>query len=74
MRVAGVFPTGADAVQFLLDSSTCTGADLAPGAFCSVKVRFAPVGAAGPRAAQLSVSSDASGSPFAALSGTAGGV
>jgi hypothetical protein len=51
VRVAGVLPTGDDAVQFPLDSSTCTGAERAPGDFCSVKVRCAPVGAAGPRAA-----------------------
>jgi alpha-tubulin suppressor-like RCC1 family protein len=50
--------TGADADDFLVAGDGCAGEDLAPGASCSAKVRFAP-SAAGARAATLVARSDA---------------
>jgi hypothetical protein len=62
---------GAEAAQFPVASNTCAGVDLAPGAFCSVKVRFVPNGPAGARVGTLSVTSDAPHAASAPLSGTA---
>ena len=63
--------TGAEAAEFPVSSNTCANVDLAPGAFCSVKVRFTPNAPAGGRVATLSVTSDAPDAASASLSGTA---
>jgi hypothetical protein len=63
--------TGAGAAEFPVSSDTCANVDLAPGAFCSVKVRFTPNGPAGGRVATLSVTGDAPNAASASLSGTA---
>lgn len=59
---------GADLDQFGLSGDECTGATLAPGAECLVRVRFAP-DSAGAKAATLRVRGDA-GAFTAALTGT----
>ncbi len=59
---------GADLDQFVLAGDECTGAALAPGEECLVRVRFAP-DEAGVKTATLRVSGPA-GSRTAALSGT----
>ncbi len=61
--------TGADIDQFALSGDECTGAELAPGAQCAVRVRFAPDGS-GARQATLRVSGPAA-TLTAALAGTA---
>jgi len=49
--------TGANADQFLVDSSACP-ATLTPGASCDVTVRFAPTGEPGARVASVVAASD----------------
>jgi hypothetical protein len=71
IHVDAVDLQGGDAAQFQRNASTCVDVDLAPGESCTVKVRFRPAGAPGPRATQLVVVSDAPGTPAADLSGTA---
>jgi hypothetical protein len=61
---------GGDAAQFQRNASTCTDVDLAPGEFCTVKVRFRPTGTPGPRTTQLAVTSDAPATQ-STLNGTA---
>lgn len=58
---------GTDLDQFPLAGDDCSGATLAPGAECLVRVRFAP-GVAGAKSARLRVGSDA-GTFTAALRG-----
>jgi hypothetical protein len=69
MTVGTVGLSGADAADFRVDADTCSGQTLAPGDGCSVDVRFAPLHT-GQLGADLSVPSDAPGSPHTvALSG-----
>lgn len=68
LDLGGVSIVGADLDQFALAGDECTGATLAPGAECLLRVRFAPDGH-GAKAATLRVGSDA-GAFTAALSGT----
>ncbi len=68
--VGTVTRTGANAADFTVGTDTCSGQTIAPNASCSLGVTFAPT-AAGARAAQLSVPSNASGSPtVVGLTGT----
>jgi len=70
LRPTGVTLAGPDASQFPISSNSCTGANLAPGASCSVGVKFGPTGL-GSRSATVTISSNGAGSPHAvALSGT----
>ncbi|MFN8218285.1 MAG: choice-of-anchor D domain-containing protein [Solirubrobacterales bacterium] len=62
---------GTDVDQFPLSGDECSGAELAPGASCAVRVRFAPEGT-GARQATLRVSG-ASATLSATLAGSAGG-
>lgn len=59
---------GADLDQFALAGEECSGAELAPGAECLLRVRFAP-DSAGAKTATLRVRGDA-GTYTAALAGT----
>jgi hypothetical protein len=59
---------GANAGDFAIGASTCTGA-LSAGATCTVAVHFAPT-SAGAKAATLAVSASPGGSASAALTGT----
>jgi Abnormal spindle-like microcephaly-assoc'd, ASPM-SPD-2-Hydin len=61
---------GADAADFTLGTETCTTAAVAPGANCTVNVKFTP-GALGLRKGSISVTG-AFGSPSADLSGVGG--
>ncbi|HEX7289929.1 MAG TPA: choice-of-anchor D domain-containing protein [Conexibacter sp.] len=58
VRVRRLVVTGADADDFLVVGDGCAGEELAPGASCSARVRFAP-SAAGGRAATLVARADA---------------
>jgi hypothetical protein len=58
---------GADSDQFLLAGEQCTGAALAPGASCAVRIRFAP-DSPGQKSARLRV-----GGGFGTLSATLAG-
>ena len=60
---------GADAGQFTVASGSCSGATLAPGATCSVALRFAPT-ASGAKAATLSFTATPGGTKTATLLGT----
>jgi hypothetical protein len=71
VHVDAVELAGGDAAQFQRNATTCDDVDLAPGAFCTVKVRFRPLGTAGPRSTQLVVTSDVPGATAADLGGTA---
>ncbi|MBA3464837.1 MAG: choice-of-anchor D domain-containing protein, partial [Deltaproteobacteria bacterium] len=67
--------TGAGAAQFATAGNTCT-ATLAPGASCTVQVRFAPT-ASGAASAALSITATPGGTVTAALAGdgaSAGGI
>jgi hypothetical protein len=66
---------GLNPPDFQLSQDTCTGQLLAPGEFCSVKVRFVPVGSPdGPREATLVVDSNVpAGSTEVTLTGIAVG-
>lgn len=69
LNISGTSLTGANAGDFSIVSNNC-GASVAAGASCSISVAFRP-GATGARAATLSVSDNAAGSPHTvALSGT----
>jgi hypothetical protein len=71
LNVAGATLAGDDGGQFALAHDACAGAQLAPGATCSVDVAFAPASSASFDAAQLRVATDAASSPDAiALHGT----
>ena len=72
ITVDSVDLAGGDAAQFQRNASTCVDVELDPGEFCSVKVRFRPTGAPGPRATQLVVDSDVPGTHAADLSGVGG--
>jgi hypothetical protein len=74
IHVASVELEGGDVAQFQRNRSTCAGAELAPGEYCTVKVRFRPSGDPGLRAAQLVVDSDVPGTHAADLGGIAVGV
>lgn len=71
LLVTGVSVRGADAGDFVIVSNGCLGAPVAPGASCTISLRFTP-GAAGARGATLTATDDqtASGATTAALSGT----
>jgi Ca2+-binding RTX toxin-like protein len=70
LRPGAVTLSGADAAQFAISSNTCTGANLAVSATCTVGVKFAPNGL-GARSAALAIASNGAGSPHSvALSGT----
>jgi hypothetical protein len=58
LDLGGVSLVGADLDQFALAGDECTGATLAPGAECLVRVRFAP-DSAGAKEATLRIGSDA---------------
>src|SRR4051812_1878393 len=69
MHVGTLALTGGDAADFALLNDTCSGRAIAPGAGCTVDVRFAPAHT-GDLAATLSVPSDSAASPHRiALSG-----
>ena len=53
--------TGTNAGDFVGSNTTC-GSSLAPGANCTIDIKFAP-GALGPRSASLSITDDTGGSP-----------
>jgi hypothetical protein len=67
LDLGSVTIVGTDLDQFPLAGDDCTGATLAPGGECLVRVRFAPDGA-GAKAAKLRIGSD-SGAFTAALRG-----
>ncbi|HEX4669389.1 MAG TPA: choice-of-anchor D domain-containing protein [Solirubrobacterales bacterium] len=71
LDLGGVSVVGADLDQFALAGDECTGATLAPGAECLVRLRFAPDSAGG-KAAKLRVGGEA-GAFVAALAGTGTG-
>ena len=68
--IAGVGIDGDDAGQFAIASETCTGQTLAPGASCSIGVRFTPDAPVDALAA-LIVDSDAPSPHVALLAGSA---
>jgi hypothetical protein len=72
LDLGGVLIVGADLDQFALAGDECTGATLAPGAECLVRVRFAP-DSGGAKTAKLRVGSDG-GAFLATLAGTGTGV
>ena len=47
--------TGSETDQFVITRDTCDGVTLAPREFCTIRVRFAPTGAAGPRNAGVQI-------------------
>lgn len=67
LELGGVGIVGSDPDQFLLAGDECTGATLAAGQACQVRVRFAP-DSAGAKAATLRV-----GAPGGALNAALGG-
>lgn len=70
LRPTAATLAGPDATQFSISSNTCTGANVAPGASCTVGVRFSPNGL-GSRSASVAIPSNGAGSPHAvALTGT----
>lgn len=62
---------GADAGQFSVVSSSCSGATVAPGMSCVVGVKFSPTGTGGARAATLTFAATPGQSAVATLLGTA---
>jgi hypothetical protein len=68
---SGTIAAAADDPSFEVDSGSCAGAALAPGASCTVRVRFAPMGSAGPKQATLTILASPGGSVPVALTGTA---
>ena len=69
-HVASATLTGVSDDEFMISGNDCTGATIAPGQSCSVRMRFFPF-AEGPAAASLRVVSDATSSPnVLALTGT----
>jgi len=70
LRPSAVTLTGPHASDFSISSNTCTGANVAGGASCTVGTRFGPSGL-GPRSANVTFSSNGGGSPHVVpLSGT----
>lgn len=70
LSISTVSTTGANPGDFILSANTCTGANLAPGATCTVNVSFTPT-AANARSANLTFVDNASNSPQnVALTGT----
>ncbi|MGE3621924.1 MAG: choice-of-anchor D domain-containing protein [Acidimicrobiia bacterium] len=65
LTVAAVGVVGPNAGDFAVTADGCTGAALAPGATCTVTVRFTPLAPPppGPRQAALRFDASASGSP-----------
>src|SRR5262249_29837115 len=57
--------------SYTVTGGTCLGASLAPGATCTVDVRFDPVAPTGAKPATLSVTATPGGAPTATLDGTA---
>jgi hypothetical protein len=72
LSVAGAQLSGGGSDAFLITADTCTNAQLAIGASCTIDVRFGPT-ATGPRSATLTVSSDDSASPLSIPLGGTGG-
>ena len=71
LQIIGTSFGGSDAEDFLVSSSTC-GGQIAPGAGCSLEVRFDPQ-ASGGRTATLEIASNDPSSPTdVSLSGTGG--
>jgi hypothetical protein len=66
--VEGVSIGGADAGAFAIITDACTGTRVAPGAGCTIRVRFDATGT-GPRSAQLLVDDNADGATIPTLSG-----
>jgi hypothetical protein len=72
IRLGRVATSGAAGTDYLIAGDSCSYITLGAGESCSVDLRFAPT-ATGPRAANLSLPSNASGAPHAiGLSGTGG--
>jgi uncharacterized repeat protein (TIGR01451 family) len=70
--ISSVSPSGADANDFLITSSSCT--TIAPGATCTIGISFAPT-ATGTRTAILTINDNTTGSPdHISLVGVATGV
>jgi hypothetical protein len=70
LNVSNVALTGANAGDFVIGTSTCSAAALAPAQKCTVQVRFKPT-ARGARTAALTFTDNAAGSPHSvALNGT----
>ena len=69
LTITSIAITGTNSGDFLKSSTTC-GSSLAAGASCSIKVEFKPT-ASGSRAASVSITDNATGSPqTVSLSGT----
>jgi len=64
LAISGVTIDGANASDFAVSADNCTGATLAPTAFCAVSVILTPR-AAGNRNAELDFTDNASNSPHA---------
>jgi len=60
-----------DVASYTVTGGTCINAQLAPGATCTVTVRFNPTGQAGAKPATLTVTATQGGSPTSSLTGTA---
>lgn len=60
---------GANAADFMILSTSCTGTSLAPGATCTVTMNFSGSGASGPKSALLSVTAVPGGTASTALGG-----
>ncbi len=71
VTIASVVPGGADAADFILSGGACTGATLAAGATCAFGVTFRPT-AVGARAAILTITDTAAGSPRTVILGGTG--
>lgn len=70
MAIGTVTVGGTNAADFSTTSDSCSGGTVAPGATCSIGMRFTP-GATGARAATLAIPDDAPGAPHTVpLSGT----
>ena len=70
--ISSVIPTGANASDFLTNSSTC--ATVAPGATCAIGMTFAPT-ATGTRSAVLTINDNTPGSPdHVSLTGIGSGI
>jgi len=61
INIASIAITGTNADEFVRSNTTC-GSSLAPGANCTIDIKFAP-GALGPRSASISITDDTGGSP-----------
>lgn len=69
LRVDGLAASGSQAADFGLVTDGCSGTTVAPGATCTVRVRFAP-SAVGERTTTLAFDDNAETSPAIAVRGT----